>query len=185
MSCMLDRLTDRLSQVNNLPSTSRSDTAELASAAMNIYEIRRQQLQRLIDERFNGVTKRCAEALGMPPPQLHRWRSTTAKETRRIEWESARSIEMKLDLPQGWMDQAEGMPRSFTEGAMELSIRLVREAESESGLRFSHAEFWRLVKIVAEIANEADADMRNEDEVRFKRLIVKLFTSSDSDTSSV
>lgn len=152
---------------------------------MDIYEIRRTQLQRLIDERFNGVTKRCAEALGMPPPQLHRWRSTTAKETRRIEWESARSIETKLDLPQGWMDQAENMPRSFTEPAMELSVRLVREAETDSGLRFSHAEFWRLVKIVAEIASEADFDMCNEDEARFKRLIVKLFTPSDSDAPTL
>lgn len=152
---------------------------------MNIYEIRRAQLQRLIDERFDGVVKRCADALGMPPPQLHRWRSTTAKETRRIEWESARGIEAKLDLPQGWMDQAEGMPRSFSEPVMELSIRLVREAEHDSGLQFSHVEFWRLVKIVAEIANEANGDMCAEDEVRFKRLIVKLFTPSDSDAPSL
>jgi len=71
---------------------------------MNIFEIRRKRLRLLIDTDFAGVTKRCAEALGMPPPQLHRWLSTTTNSPRRIEEESARAIESKLKLPDRWLD---------------------------------------------------------------------------------
>lgn len=145
---------------------------------MDIFEIRRVQLRRLIDQRFEGNVKRCAEALGMAPPQLHRWLTRTAKVQRSMEWESARKIEAKVSLEDGWMDRdSEGVvKRQFSEDAMALSTRLVREAEEQIGARFSHDEFWRLVKAVAEVAGDADKELCNADEDRFKLLIVKLFT---------
>lgn len=154
---------------------------------MNIYETRRAQLQRLIDERFGGNATAFAKALNMAPPQIHRWRSTTSKQACRMEWESARSIEAKLQLLDGWMDQPEsGEPlRRFTEAEMEMSIRLTREAEDEIGKRFSHADFWRLVKAAAEIISEADHDLTQDDESMFKNMIVKLFTSTKNGESHV
>lgn len=71
---------------------------------MDIFETRRERLRLLIDTRFGRVTKRCADALGMPPPQLHRWLSLTTSSPRRIEEESARSIEAKLGLSERWLD---------------------------------------------------------------------------------
>lgn len=83
---------------------------------MNVFEIRRRRLRLLIDTNYEGVTKRCAEALGLPPPQLHRWLSVTTSSPRRIEEESARAIETKLALPERWLDD-ERMPFSTMAGS--------------------------------------------------------------------
>lgn len=41
----------------------------------------------------------------MPPPQLHRWLSTTAKSRQNIREDSARAIEEKLGLARGALDR--------------------------------------------------------------------------------
>lgn len=100
-----------------------------------------------------------------------------------MEWESARAIEAKLGLPDQWMDQtgdAGGTGRRFSEIEMELAIRLVREAEREIGRCFPHSEFFRLVKAMAEMASEANSTFSAEDEVQFKRMLVKLFTNAEN-----
>src|SRR5574340_388887 len=136
LSCIRIKITARLSFVNAHTETSLSDTVMPTLETMDIYDIRREQLQRLIDERFDGTTKRLAEALDMPPPQIHRWRSTTAKDKRRMEWESARNIESKLGLPDGWMDHTStsGPARRFSEDQMKLATRL-RSEEHTSELQ--------------------------------------------------
>lgn len=70
---------------------------------MGISEIRRGRLRKLIDERFDGVTLRLATALEMKPPQLHRWLSGGQG----IREDSARKIEERLQLGQGWLDGIE------------------------------------------------------------------------------
>lgn len=152
---------------------------------MDIYDIRRAQLQRLIDERFEGNATAFARALDMRAPQVHRWRSTTSKQACGMEWESARSIEEKLQLEDGWMDNPEASAplRRFSEAEMELSIRLTREAEDEVGKRFPHKTFWKLVKTAAEIIHEAHRDLTDEDERMFKAMIVKLFTDAKNGES--
>lgn len=70
---------------------------------MGISEIRRTRLRKLIDERFDGVTLRLATALDMKPPQLHRWLSGGQG----IREDSARKIEERLQLGQGWLDGIE------------------------------------------------------------------------------
>lgn len=77
---------------------------------MEIAEIRRTQLRKLIDERFDGVTLRLAVALDMKPPQLHRWLSGGQG----IHEESARKIEEKLKIQRGWLDS---MPPMLQESA--------------------------------------------------------------------
>lgn len=74
---------------------------------MNITDIRRQRLQQLIQERFGGTVLRCATALDMKPPQLHRWLSAGQG----IREDSARKIEIKLGLPAGWLDISPESPQ--------------------------------------------------------------------------
>jgi hypothetical protein len=62
---------------------------------MDIKEIRRVNLQKLIDERFDGFAARLASKLDMKPPQLHRWRSGGQG----MSEDSARAIEQTLSLP--------------------------------------------------------------------------------------
>lgn len=77
---------------------------------MNVKEVRKIKLQRLIDHRFGGVAARLASALEMKPPQLNRWLSGGQG----ISEESARSMEKKLSLASGWMDR---LPESLKESA--------------------------------------------------------------------
>ncbi len=67
---------------------------------MNITDTRRERLQLLINERFEGVVLRCANELTMKPPQLHRRLSSNQG----IREDSARRIETTLGLPRGWLD---------------------------------------------------------------------------------
>lgn len=93
---------------------------------MDIYEIRRLRLRELIDSRFDGVVKRCAEALEMKPPQLHRWLSLTSKDRRRIEYDSARGIEAKLGLANLWLDNRAADVTYITDGDVTDEMRVLQ-----------------------------------------------------------
>jgi hypothetical protein len=71
---------------------------------MNVKDIRRQRLQQLINERFGGIKLRFAEAMEMKPPHVHRW-LRVGKGGQGMEEESARAIEIKLNLDTLWLDQ--------------------------------------------------------------------------------
>jgi hypothetical protein len=105
---MEETITCRLLSVNNRLGTYQTVTPVISSFFMDVYEIRRLRLRELIDTRFRGVVKRCAEHMEMKPPQLHRWLSTKSKDSRRIEYDSARTIEEKNGLPAGWLDVDHG-----------------------------------------------------------------------------
>lgn len=71
---------------------------------MDINEIRRARLRAAIDDKFDGVSGRMADAIGRPRPNV----SGLLSGTRAIGEKLARDIELRLALPRGWLDQAGG-----------------------------------------------------------------------------
>lgn len=63
-------------------------------------EVRRQRLEKLLKERFGGSQKELAVAIGRSPAQISQWLSRF----RNISEDSARAVEVALQLPLGWMD---------------------------------------------------------------------------------
>lgn len=94
-------LTDQLSFGNNWTGNYQTIISSPQFPSMNVKEVRKIKLQRLIDHRFGGVAARLAAALEMKPPQLNRWLTGGQG----ISEESARSMERKLSLAGGWMDR--------------------------------------------------------------------------------
>lgn len=74
---------------------------------MDIYQARRTNLLRLIDDDFGGNQTAFAAAVGLKPPQVNRWVSETASEKRRITEGSARHIEERCHKEAGWLDVAD------------------------------------------------------------------------------
>ena len=74
---------------------------------MDIYQIRRENLIRLIEHGFNGNQTAFAKAISIKAPQINRWLSETAGEKRRITESSARRIEKGCKKPPGWLDVAD------------------------------------------------------------------------------
>lgn len=81
---------------------------------MDISEIRRANLQSLMNERFGGTKARIADELGKSPSYIARCLSLTiAPENRKkIGEEFARHIEDVLDLPRYAMDSPSGLKDS-------------------------------------------------------------------------
>lgn len=71
---------------------------------MEIKDVRRESIRRLIRNSFFGKQKAFADAIGRQPDYISR----ILKGTKNLGEELARDIETKLGLPTGWMDQAEG-----------------------------------------------------------------------------
>lgn len=69
---------------------------------MDIYQARRTNLLRLIDDDFGGSQTAFAAAVGLKPPQVNRWVSETASEKRRITEGSARHIEERCHKEAGF-----------------------------------------------------------------------------------
>lgn len=72
---------------------------------MDIFDTRRAQLRRLIKEVSDGNQAAFAKETGIKAPQINRWLSSTAAESRNITEPSARSIEKKAGKTEGWLDQ--------------------------------------------------------------------------------
>ncbi len=78
---------------------------------MDIYQARRTNLLRLINDDFGGNQTAFAVVVGVKPPQVNRWVSETASEKRRITEDSARRIEEKCHKSVGWLDAADLVAR--------------------------------------------------------------------------
>ena len=71
---------------------------------MDTYAARRKGLIHLIATEYGGNQTTFADHIGVKPPQVNRWVSGTASETRRITEDSARRIEERCGKPTGWLD---------------------------------------------------------------------------------
>jgi len=95
--------------------------------AMDIYEIRRQNLKRLLKQRFGGKQVRLASAIDRQPGYVSRCLSDGAHR-KRIGEDLARNIESSLDLQSGWLDQEQQRPGDLM-GSLPRAGDLVREGE--------------------------------------------------------
>lgn len=100
----------------------RSETISHAANAAeirrmkNIEEIRRDNLLRVIEEDFDGVKSRLAEALGVQPAQITRY-FVEGTHGRNVGSDIARRIESITARPEGWMD-AEHLDTELLEKAI-------------------------------------------------------------------
>lgn len=76
---------------------------------MGLYEIRRKRLRQLIDERFDGVNAKLAEAMQWPATDLSRF-FVKGKHGRNISERKARELERKCRVGKYWLDQPESAP---------------------------------------------------------------------------
>jgi SOS-response transcriptional repressor LexA len=83
-----------------------------------IISVRRRNLARLIDDRYEGSHSNFAKAVGISLSQIGQWLSAEdSPHLRNMSERSARKIEDKAGLPTGWMDIPDGSPESETSGA--------------------------------------------------------------------
>lgn len=71
---------------------------------MDIHEIRLKNIEILITEKFNGVKAGFARGIDRDPVSIGRW-WTKSKHKRNVGSPTARYIETKFHLPQGWLDR--------------------------------------------------------------------------------
>ena len=72
---------------------------------MDIYEVRKQNAQGIVDTQFNGVKARFADAIKTNHVVVNRWFAIGKTQRRNIGSNSARKIEDLLSLPSGWLDK--------------------------------------------------------------------------------
>lgn len=85
---------------------------------MDIYEIRRRNLQALLNDRFGGKKARLADAIDRQSSYISRCLSTGAHR-KRIGEDFARHTEESLGLDKGWLDQPEPISASINESRSE------------------------------------------------------------------
>ncbi len=96
----------------------------------SIYEIRRDNLQRLIDDRYSGVLRRMATDVSMADTSLHR----VIKRHRNMGDSLARKIEEHLNLDDYWMDNAHPPTREAIDVAELRTVPLLDPDEIEAYL---------------------------------------------------
>ncbi len=77
------------------------------SYSMDIYEIRKSNLSRLIKEQFEGTQRRLADAIDRQPDYISR----VLKGTKNVGEKLAREIEQTLGLSVGWLDTLHEYPQ--------------------------------------------------------------------------
>lgn len=101
---------------------------------VDIYEIRRANLRRLVEEHAAGSLSRFVETtLGGLTSYKGLQRVTGPKAKRNLGSATARQIEARLQLPSGWMDQdhsGSGSPLPPPTARNERILRLARSIES-------------------------------------------------------
>lgn len=79
-------------------------------AVMDTYDIRKENLHRLLEERFGGVKKTMADAVGLSPSLFHAYATD-----KQVGPKVARRIEEAVELPHGWLDQPHDECKASTE----------------------------------------------------------------------
>lgn len=97
---------------------------------MKPHDVRRANLQALIDEKFEGVAGRLADAIGKKRPLVYRIFATTPESRREIGEAFAREIEQKLGLDSGWLDRTTEGGSSQTKKSASIVNSLELPAET-------------------------------------------------------
>lgn len=128
----------------------------LSNNQMDIFDIRRAQLRRLINEVAGGNQSEFAKLTGIKAPQINRWLSSTAREPRNITEPSARTIETKSGKPTGWLDDktptASGANEPPSPAYIEFNanIRSVIEIMKRIGAKEQEKVVWSAQLVEAE-----------------------------------
>ncbi|MFU2317994.1 helix-turn-helix domain-containing protein [Rahnella sp. PCH160] len=92
---------------------------------MNIEEIRRSNLQQLIDEFYDGKQVKLAEALGIRPNYISRLLSRSSE--KKIGGSFCRKLESISGKPINWMDNPHGTEKILARENKDLCVRVVSE----------------------------------------------------------
>lgn len=79
-------------------------STSVVQLAMDVKTARLLNLRNIIESDFDGNAGKCADALGIKRPQLHRWITTNDEARQGISEDSARAIESKLGKDAGSLD---------------------------------------------------------------------------------
>lgn len=123
---------------------------------MEVYELRRRNLTRILDEAGPGARQRLALRLNMTPPMVSHWLREPGKpRARKIHEASARQIEQALGLLPGTLDTDPTAPRDLSpqeELMLECMAAVTRAVEDyrkratrEDILRLSRAAYQHAV----------------------------------------
>jgi hypothetical protein len=77
---------------------------------MDIFEIRRTRLRKLIDDDFDGNQSAFGRFTSYSQTQINKWLSLTNVSRRNITELSAREIEQKCNKPRDWLDSENPIP---------------------------------------------------------------------------
>lgn len=98
-------VTARLTPVNNYVGNRRQPARVLELWAMDTKNNRLINLRRVIKDQFGNNASKCADELVIKRPQMSRWVTPNEAARQGISEESARSIEEKLGLRRGSLDE--------------------------------------------------------------------------------
>lgn len=71
---------------------------------MDIEEIRRRNVRKVINDKYGGVVANLAEAINKPAGELYRRLKSGTKESRNFGRQFRELTEQAADLPRGWLD---------------------------------------------------------------------------------
>lgn len=100
-----------------------------------IYRIRRDNLEKLVDENFGGNRAEAARCLGRKPAQVVNWINQQVN----MSELNARRIEQELHLPEHWMDRAasgentQAEEGQLTSKSLETNLRLAMDNIDQAG----------------------------------------------------
>lgn len=97
-------ITERLIDCNNFLGNSQA-VITVAQYGMETKDIRIIRLRKLIDDKYDGYDGQFADAHNMKRPQVSRWVTDNEEARQGISEASARKIEKKEGLPDGWLDR--------------------------------------------------------------------------------
>lgn len=122
-----------------------------------LYELRRRNLTRLLEQRGPGVKQKLALALDMTPPQVSHWLRVPSKATaRRIKENSARAIEAALGLEPGALDRNPEAPPDWTarDSLMLDAMARVARAVEKTGIQATRSDMLELSRAVYELQQQ-------------------------------
>lgn len=146
------------------------------ASPMNTKDIRRENLKRLIAERFGGSKSSFGRELGRTSAQISQWLSEGKSSSRNLGDQVAREIEAKLGLEENWLDIDRGTSKDIDQYLLTRCILSAKKVLLESGTKPSEEEVARVAAIVySEVKDEkGDSDFFDKLINKFARLVLRL-----------